>query len=188
MSHKDLKSYKNAVIIHDFTVEFCKKYIDPKSRTTDQMIQAARSGKQNIVEGVTNKTWEGTTAKLVAVARASLSELLEDYEDFLRQQNFPQWDKNDERAAEIRKLVYEEDRLDKLNRLNKFELYRPYLQSPEAAANCAICLIHQTNFLLDRQLKSYDQPQSTKFASRTRQEKEGEEWLAEQLKKISGDK
>lgn len=85
MSYKDLKTYRQATTIYDFTVEFCKRYVDPRSRTTDQMIQAARSGKQNIVEAVSERTSRASELKLLGIARASFAELGEDYEDFLRQ-------------------------------------------------------------------------------------------------------
>lgn len=86
MGYKDLKSYQNSVYIYDFTVLFCEKYVRHYSRTRDQMEQAARSSKQNIVEGTqASLTSSKTEIKLLGVARASFQELLEDYEDFLRQ-------------------------------------------------------------------------------------------------------
>ena len=191
MSYKELKSFQQAAVIYDFTVEFVKCYIDPKSRTTDQMTQAARSGKQNIAEGSANQTSEKSELKLLGVARASLAELLEDYEDFLRQRNLQQWDKDDPRALEIRRLVYRSDppslklwragRSDKSNRINKsdktdrsdrinksdktyttYNTYKTYLSDPEKAANFAICLINQTCFLLDKQIKSAEKEYSIK--------------------------
>ena len=83
--YKSLPFFKQSEIIYDFTVEFVKRYIDYKSRTKDQMEQAARSGKQNIPEGYLQKSLEGRI-KLVGVARGSLEELLNDYLDFLRQE------------------------------------------------------------------------------------------------------
>jgi restriction system protein len=133
MSYKDLKSYRTATIVYDYTVEFCKLYLDPKSRTNDQMIQAARSGKQNIVEGSANKTSEKSELKLLGVARASLAELLEDYEDFLRQRNLRQWDKNNPESLEIRKLGYKPDQ--------SYQTYKTYLKDQQIAANVALCLI-----------------------------------------------
>lgn len=146
MSYKDLLSYQQSTIAYDFTVEFCNLYIDKKSRTTDQMIQAARSGKQNIVEGSSEKTSEKSELKLLGVARASLQELLEDYEDFLRQHGLKQWNKDDLQAKEIRNLSYRTNRT--------YWTYKSYLENPESAANVAICLIHQANYLLDRQIKA----------------------------------
>ncbi len=94
--YQKLASYQMAEIVLDATVYFCNKYIDKRSRTHDQMIQAARSGKQNIVEGsmVSGKS-EEMEIKLMGVARASLEELLNDYKDFLRVPGLPLWDKND---------------------------------------------------------------------------------------------
>lgn len=145
MSYRELKSYQQATIIYDFTADFCNRYIDKKSRTHDQMVQAARSGKQNIVEGSTEKTSEKSELKLLGVARASFQELLEDYEDFLRQKGFRQWDKNEPPAMEIRKSAYW------INRT--YSSYKSYSTNSETAANAVICLIHQVNFLLDRQIK-----------------------------------
>lgn len=148
--YQKLKSYQNAEIVCDFTMEFCKLYIEWKSRTKDQMEQAARSGKQNIVEGsMASGTSKKTELKLVGVARASFEELLEDYKDFLRQRGFRIWSKDDPRAAKIRALAYGSDR--------SYTTYKTYLNDPETAANTAICLIHQTNYLLDRQLRALEQ-------------------------------
>lgn len=165
--YKNLKSFQMAEIIYDLTVEFCKLYIDRMNRTNEtdrtdktnrtynsnrqaeQMLQAARSGKQNIGEGSqTSGTSKKSELRLVDVARASLQELLEDYEDFLRVNNLPRWSKDDPRAIEIRKLAYRTDRTDKT--------YRTYMTNPETAANCLLCLINQANFLLDQQLKSLE--------------------------------
>ncbi len=88
--YRQLKSYQVAEIIYDATVAFCGRFIDRRSRTTDQMVQATRSGKQNIVEGSqASGTSKKTELKLTDVARASLEELLQDYQDFLRQRNLP---------------------------------------------------------------------------------------------------
>lgn len=149
MSYRDLKSYKQATEIYDFTVEFTKRYIDAQSRTRDQMDQAARSGKQNIAEASSERTSEKSELFLLGVARASFEELLADFEDFLRQRGWGQWAKDDPRAVEVRQLAYRNDKSDK-----SYKSYRSYLADPEQAANAAICLIHQTNFLLDRQIKS----------------------------------
>lgn len=148
MSYKDLKSYQSSAIICDFTVEFCRNYINKKSRTTDQMEQAARSGKQNIAEGSSERS-KKSELHLLGVARASFQELLEDYEDYLRQNNLKQWDKDDARAMAMRQLSYMPDR--------SYETYKSYLENPEKAANAALCLINQANFLLDRQIKSLEE-------------------------------
>jgi restriction system protein len=150
--YQKLKSYQNAEIVYDATVKFCDKYIDRRSRTHDQMVQAARSGKQNIAEGsmasATSKKFE---LKLVGVARASLEELLIDYQDFLRQRELPLWDKGHAKAREIRALAYSENR--------SYTTYKSYVEasSPEVAANTMISLIHQTNYLLDHLLRQLEQ-------------------------------
>lgn len=147
--YRNLRSYQGATVIYDLTVDFCNKYIDRYSRTTDQMVQAARSGKQNIAEGsMASGTSKKTELKLVSVARASLEELLADFEDYLRQHQLPQWQVNDPRAVEIRKIAYKSDR--------SHESYKTYMTSAESAANALICLIHQTNYLLDQQLRSLE--------------------------------
>jgi len=98
-------SYQKAEIVYNATVYFCERFIDRRSRTHDQMVQAARSGKQNVVEGsMASGTSKETEIKLTNVARASLEELLEDYRDFLRVRKLPIWDKNDPQAQAVRKL------------------------------------------------------------------------------------
>jgi len=150
--YRDLKSFQTATLVYDLTVAFCNRYMtyranmtNRSNRMTDQMVQAARSGRQNIAEGCqASGTSKKTELKLIGVARASLEELLLDYEDFLRQNSLPFWGKEDRRVREIRELAY------MTNRTN--ETYRTYFENPENFANCLICLIHQANFLLDRQL------------------------------------
>jgi four helix bundle suffix protein len=91
--YRKLKSFQLGQLIYDVTVRFCDRYIDRRSRTHDQMVQAARSGVQNIAEGSqASGTSKKTEMKLTNVARASLEELRLDYEDFLRQREFPQWE------------------------------------------------------------------------------------------------
>ena len=100
-----------AEIIYDATLVFCDRFIDRRSRTVDQMVQAARSGKQNIAEGsMASGTSKKTELKLMGVARASFEELLLDFEDFLRQKGLPLWPKEHARAKEIRALAYKSDR------------------------------------------------------------------------------
>src|SRR3989344_9544475 len=142
--YKTLPFYKQSEIIYDFTVEFTQKYIDYKSRTRDQMEQAARSGKQNIAEGYLQKSLEGII-KLLGVARGSLEELLNDYQDFLRQRRLKLWEMNDPEAQAVRRLVY--------NNYNNYNNYKNYIESPEKAANSMICLINQTNRLIDQKLR-----------------------------------
>jgi four helix bundle suffix protein len=124
-------------------------YKPSRSRTADQKIQAARSGKQNIAEGcMASGTSKKTELKLVGIARASLEELLLDYEDFLRQQNLKKWPKDSFKAKKVRDLAY------RTNRSHK--TYMAYFKAAEDAANCLVCLINQANYLLDRQLKSLE--------------------------------
>jgi len=104
--YRELKSYQNAEIVYDGTVAFCDRFIDRRSRTHDQMVQAARSGKQNIAEGsMASGTSKKTELKLVGVARASLEEVLLDFEDFLRQRKLGLWAKDHPTAQAVRKLV-----------------------------------------------------------------------------------
>lgn len=143
--YRNLKSYQMSEIIYDLTVIFTKKYIPFGSRTKDQMDQAARSGKQNIAEGSSDSgTSKKIELKLVGIARGSLEELLLDYEDFLRQNKLLLWLPNDFRVKTVRSLCYTPNK--------SYTTYMSYMDSTEAAANCLICLIHQANFLLDRQL------------------------------------
>lgn len=113
------------------------------------MVQAARSGKQNIAEGSSaSGTSKKTELKLIGVARASLEELLLDYEDFLRQHSLTLWSKESVEARKVRDLAYKSNR--------SYKTYETYMASPEIAANCAVCLIHQANYLLDCQLKALE--------------------------------
>ncbi len=149
--YRGLKAYQMAEIVYDATVAFAGRYIDKKSRTTDQMVQAARSGKQNIAEGsVASGTSKKIELKLVGIARASLEELLLDCEDFLRQRGLEQWGKDHVKAQYIRKLAYRKDR--------SYKTYMTYIENkgPENAANALICLIHQTNFLLNQLLRNLE--------------------------------
>ena len=148
---RELKSYQMSEIVYDATAAFCDRWIGHRSRTHDQMVQAARSGKQNIAEGsMASGTSKKTELKLVGVARASLEELLLDYQDFLRQRNMALWQKNHSQAQKIRKLAYASNR--------SYTTYRIYIEgtTPEVAANTLLCLIHQTNFLLDQQLRQLE--------------------------------
>jgi len=100
--YRKLKSFQIAQLVYDVTVRFCDRYVERRSRTHDQMVQAARSGVQNIAEGSqASGTSKKTELKLTNVARSSLEELKLDYEDFLRQRGLPLWDKSDSRRAEL---------------------------------------------------------------------------------------
>ncbi|MEO6391962.1 MAG: four helix bundle suffix domain-containing protein [Pyrinomonadaceae bacterium] len=149
--YRQLKSFQHAELVYDATVKFCDRFINKRSRTHDQMVQAARSGRQNIAEGSqTSGTSKKFELKLVGVARASLEELLLDYEDFLRQNGHQLWGKEHPTSKIVRALAYEENR--------SYMTYKSYIERtpPEVAANTAICLIHQTNYLLDQQLRQLE--------------------------------
>ena len=146
--YRNLKSYQTAEIVYDATAAFCDRFIDKRSRTHDQMVQAARSGKQNIAEGsMASGTSKKTELKLIGVARASLEELLLDYQDFLRQKGLSLWGKEHEQALAVRKIAHSKDRS-----------YKTYVEAspPETAANTLICLIHQANYLLDQLLRQLE--------------------------------
>ena len=148
--YEDLKSFQKARIVYDGTVCFCGRFLERRDRTVDQMVQAARSGKQNILEGSqASGASKEMEIKLTNVARASLEELLEDYQDYLRTRGLKQWSKDSREALFVRKLGAK-------NR--SYESYRTYLETrpPEVAANILICLIHQTNFLLDQLLRQQE--------------------------------
>ena len=150
--YRQLKSFQKAELVYDGTVKFCDRFIDRRSRTHDQMVQAARSGRQNIAEGSQSSgTSKKSELKLVGVARASLEELLLDFEDFLRQRGLALWSKNHPMAQEVRRLAYEKNRT--------YMTYRSYVEefSAEVAANTLICLIHQANYLLDQQLRQLEE-------------------------------
>ncbi len=146
--YRDLLSYRKAQVVYDATVRFCQRSLEKRDRTVDQMVQAARSGKQNIIEGsMASATSKETEIKLTNVARASLEELLEDYRDFLRTRGHGCWEKDSREALFVRKLGRERDA--------SYETYRTYIETPppEIVANILICLIHQTNYLLDQQIR-----------------------------------
>ena len=148
-NYQKLESYQNSVVIFDATCDFCTNFLKKSDRTIDQMIQAARSGKQNIIEGSSASVISSETEiKLLGVARASLEELLEDYRDYLRVHQLPLWKKDDPRIVPIRQLAKQKNK--------SYETYKTYLPSNNAElfCNAMISLIHQTNYLLDRQLKS----------------------------------
>lgn len=143
--YRKLLAYKKAELVYDITFRFCQRFLKPCDRAVDQMIQAARSGKQNIAEGSEfSGLSKETELKLIGASRASLEELLADYQDFLRVRGLRLWDRDSNEAAFVRRLgarpgvTYTDFR--------EFVETRP----AEIAANIAICLIHQTNYLLDQ--------------------------------------
>ena len=158
--YRKLKSFQLAQLCFDITVRFVELYIPPKSRTTDQMVQAARSGVQNIAEGsVASATSKRTELKLTNVARASLEELHLDYEDYLRQHSCPQWSKDHPLAQEFIR-----------RRISSMEDFRNFIQGAKLhdsvksvnvrtcplqsviAANGALLLLNSTCYFPDRQL------------------------------------
>jgi four helix bundle suffix protein len=157
--YRRLRSFQVTEIIYDGTESFCDRFVSKRSRTHDQMVQAARSGRQNIAEGSrASATSSKSELKLVNVARASLDELLLDYEDFLRQRKLPTWEKNDPQALAVRGVGRKDqsDRSDQSDRTDQPTArdYSRWLDhaDPGIVANALICLIHQANYLLDRQI------------------------------------
>jgi four helix bundle suffix protein len=145
-NYQELLSYQKAEVVYDITFRFCQKFLRKGDRTIDQMIQAARSGKQNILEGSeASGTSKEAEIKLVGVARASLEELLKDYQDYLRVRDFRMWDKDSKEATYVRRLGSKPNLT--------YESFREFVESrpPETIANIVICLIHQANYLLDQQ-------------------------------------
>ncbi len=145
--YESLLVYWLAVDIYDLTSIFCHQYINKNSRTFDQMIQAARSGKQNIVEASLEKSVE-SNLKLTGVARASYGELLEDFRDFLRQKNLALWEKDDARILAMRKLK------PSYRTYKSYRSYKSYMTNPEIFANLMITLCFKQGYLLDRLLKA----------------------------------
>jgi four helix bundle suffix protein len=150
--YEQLKSYQKALIVYQGTVKFAKKWVSRGSRTCDQMVQAARSGKQNILEGsLASATSKQSEIHLTNVARASLGELREDYEDFLRDQGLPTWDKTHRYAQRVTELSRSSG--------ENYETYRKGIEhdNPEIAANVLRHLTMQATLLLDRQIARLEQ-------------------------------
>lgn len=146
-NYKNLLSYQKSNVIFEMTYYFCHKYLSKGDRTIDQMVQAARSGKQNIIEGCSaSSTSAKTEIKLLNVAKASLLELLEDYEDYLKVRNHRQWEEDSVEMEAMRKLGIQHSDAEYFMKLAET---RP----PETIANMAIVLIKQADYLLYRQLQ-----------------------------------
>lgn len=150
--YEDLLSFRKARLVYDATAIFCGRFLDARrDRTVDQMRQAARSGKQNILEASqASGTSKETELKLTSVARASLEELLEDYRDFLRTHGYALWEKDSREATFVRERGGRPEA--------SIENFREILTTrpPEVVANILICLIHQTNYLLDQQIRALE--------------------------------
>ena len=145
--YQTLHSFHKAEVIYDITFRFAHKFLAKGDRTIDQMIQAARSGKKNLLEGSKAGTAsKETEIKLTSVVRSSLEELLDDYRDYLRVREHREWEKDSRQALYVRRLGRKVPQT--------YELYREFLDTrpPDVIANIVICLIHQANYLLDQQL------------------------------------
>ena len=151
--YQELLSYKKSAIVYSATVKFCERFISIKDRTYDQMVQAARSGKQNIIEGSkASGTSKETEIRLTNVARASLEELLEDYKDYIKNRKEIIWDKDSKEALYVRKLAYSKD--------ESYEnTYEQFIETRDGivCANIILCLIHQCNYLLDQQIRRLEE-------------------------------
>jgi four helix bundle suffix protein len=168
--YRETCSFQTSTLIYDATVWFCEKFIDTRSRTVDQMVQAARSGRQNIAEGSrAAATSSQTELRLVNVARASLEELLLDYEDFLRHRRLAQWAPDSAEALAVRQVPQQfkknqpenqpdQSNLSDLTDQARWALYAPWLEHADSAvrANALICLINQANYLLDQQIAALE--------------------------------
>jgi len=142
-----LLAFQKAEVVYDLTFRFAHKYLSRGDRTVDQMIQAARSGKKNLLEGSkAGRASKEMEIKLTNVARASLEEVLDDFLDFLRLRDLQIWQKDSKEARFVRRLGRREPQT--------YELYREFVETrpPEIVANIAICLVHQANYLIDQQL------------------------------------
>ena len=140
--YQTLKGYRKAEVIYDMTYYFCNKYLRRGDRTVDQMVQAARSGKQNIIEGMAmGETSKEMMLKLLYVAKGSLQELLGDYEDYLRVRNLRIWKSNSAEVEAMRKLGIEHED-------STFFLSLAETRSDEVVANMVIVLIHQADVLI----------------------------------------
>lgn len=146
--------YQQAVLIFDLNEEFCKKYLDffKDKRTIEQMQQASRSGKQNIVEGSLEKSLK-MYIKLCGVSRGSYGELLEDYKDFLRTRVLKIWEKDDSRLEPIRRMRIQGDLSNRSNVTN----WSNWISDPEPFANLMITLISKENYMLDQMTRSLEQ-------------------------------
>jgi four helix bundle suffix protein len=166
---KYLLTYRYSEIIHDLTVEFTGFYLlsdlgnlshlgKRDFRTADQMNQAARSGKQNIVEGIgQSKTSTKGMIKLLGVANASFEELLTDYEDFLRQNNLAVYPKTDPRVTEFRKLSFRLSNLSNLSDLGELKEKPRLFGNPQDDANFLLTLCHQETYLLSKQIQAAEE-------------------------------
>ena len=173
--YKKLLTYQKSDIIYQGTVVFCRRFLPVHGdRTIDQMVQAARSGKQNIIEGSeASGTSKETELKLTNVAKASLEELLEDYLDYLKTHSLPEWPKDSEKGLAARRL----------GRVGTWEAFVPHIEkkSDEVVANLMVSLIRQCTYLLAKQIaqleadfKRHGGIRERMYAARS--EARGEDW------------
>ena len=171
-NYRKLLSYQKTEVIYEISFYFCNKYLQKGDRTVDQMVQAARSGKQNIIEGcAASATSSKTEIKLVNVAKASLQELLEDYIDYLRTRGHRQWEEGSAELEVMRQLGREHNDAE-------FFMNLCATRPPETIANMAIVLIKQADYLLYKQLERLekdfvDQGGFSERMMRVRKEKRG---------------
>jgi len=164
--YRDLRSFQIATIIYDATYWFCERFLEPRSRMSDQMVQAARSGRQNIAEGSrASATSSQTELRLINVARSSLEELLLDYEDFLRHRRLRKWAPDAPEALEVRRVGqnHPPDRSDRSDPSDfsdeqRYALYAKWLDhdDPAIRANALLCLVNQADYLLDKQIEALE--------------------------------
>lgn len=153
--YKYLLTYRYSEIIYDLTFSFCHTFVSEykDKRTREQMEQAARSGKQNIIEGIgQSQTSKKGEIKLLGVAKASLEELLADYEDFLRIRNLPIWPKTDENVGRLKHYAYRISDLSNLSDLGDLKEKPKLPEKQEVAANLLLTLCHVATFLLSKQI------------------------------------
>ena len=149
--YRKLRSYQKAEIVFDATVHFCHRFFDKRDRTIDQMVQAARSGKQNIAEGsLASATSKESEIKLTNVARASQVELLEDYRDFLRTRKLAEWTPEHPYARRLQELNRTPDAT--------YATFQKGIENkdPEIAANVILGLVNLTCYLLNRQIAALE--------------------------------
>lgn len=153
--YQNLIVYQQAVVIYDLNIIFINRYIPKTSRTYDQMVQAGRSGKQNIVEGSLEKSLK-MNIKLTGVSRGSFGELLEDYKDFLRTKGLKIWDKEDPRVLEIRATREFPTNKSNLSNKTNLALWSHLTKEEESFANLMITLLSRENYLLDQMIRALE--------------------------------
>lgn len=182
--YRNLLTYKKSDVIFQGTAVFVKRFLERGNRTIDQMVQAARSGKQNIIEGSeASATSKETELKLTNVAKASLEELLEDYLDYLKTRHLPEWPKDSKKGLAARRL----------GREGTWDAFAPHMEKKrdEVAANLMISLIRQCTYLLARQITQLEEDfkkhggiRERMYAARS--EARGEDWGKAAYSRLAG--